>query len=164
MKNAKFIHWSGLAAIIAGVFTLFATLLENNPPSYMGVIYLVSSLSLLIALVGMYSYQREEAGLLALLGTITVIVGNLLFGSDSTIQLANMLYGLGIMLVAVATLRAAKFPRWVPILWLLAIVVGIPGSFLTNLQNILYLFGAVFFALGFVGAGYHLWTKVKDTA
>lgn len=164
MKNAKFIQWSGLAAIIAGVFTPFATLLENNPPSYMGVIYLVSSLSLLIALVGMYSYQREEAGLLALLGTITVIVGNLLFGSDSTIQLANMLYGLGILLVAVATLRAAKFPRWVPILWLLAIVVGIPGTFLTSLQDFLYLFGAVFFALGFVGAGYHLWTKVTDTA
>lgn len=163
MKNTNFIHWSGIAAIIAGFSTLSVTLLENNRPAYMGVIYFVSFISLLIALLGIYYYQREEAGLLTLLGTVTIIVANLLFGSEATIQLANILYGLGIILVAVATLRAAKLPSWVPILWLLAIVVGIPGIFFTDLQNSLFFFGALFFALGFSGAGVHLWKKVSET-
>jgi hypothetical protein len=42
-------------------------------------------------------------------------------------------------------------------MWLAATIVGIPGTFLLDLQNTLFLVGAILFGAGFIGAGLSLW-------
>jgi len=73
-------------------------------------------------------------------------------------QLVVSIYAVGMILLAVATLRANSFPRWVLWMWVIALLLGIPGILMPNLQAILFLLAAIGFGLGFIGAGYHLLT------
>jgi hypothetical protein len=64
----------------------------------------------------------------------------------------------GIILLAAATWSAGRFPRWVPALWLLAVVVSLPAVIVPAQAGLFYLLGGLLYAAGFGGAGYVLWT------
>lgn len=159
MNNSSFIRWTGLAAIFAGVFNAAGAILDANPPSYIGIIYLGATVTTLAALAGFYQYQKDEAGSWGLLGVLAILVGNLFFFSESTIALGSSVLGLGLILLAFGSFRAGKFPRWVPVLWVLAILIGLPGFLLPDLRETLFIIGAVTFAAGFAGAGYTMWSR-----
>ena len=73
-------------------------------------------------------------------------------------QIGGGVYALGLLLLAVGSWRAGKLARWIPGLWLLAIVVAVPAIFAESLQVVSYTLGGVLFGLGFVVAGYWLWS------
>lgn len=156
MATSTFIRWSGLAAILAG---LTSTVLGAD--STPGWLYLVSSLLTIIALVGIYLYLRERAGIWALLGFVLGLVGNLLFVFDFPFEIGSGIYALGLILLGVGALRAKQFPAWVPWAWILAPVIGIPGLFLSSLADALFMLGGFAFAAGTIGAGWHLWRKAE---
>lgn len=158
MSTSDFIRWSGIAAILAGVFTLAGTILELNPTPSLTWIYLVLTLTTIIALVGIYIYQKESAGTLGLVGFIVALAGNLLLFLPDPI-IGGSVYALGLLLVGVAALKADSFPHWIPWLWVAAPLIGIPGFMLPDLESILFLLASAAFAFGFFGAGYSMWNS-----
>ena len=91
MSSSNLIRLSGLAAVVAGVLLTigdllsFATEPENlsewaTMPSYFFVwfLYLLGGVLLLVALVGLYAYQSEAAGILGLVGFVGAFSGTAL--------------------------------------------------------------------------------------
>jgi hypothetical protein len=159
MRTSNFIRLSGVAAILAGIFTLAGTILELNPVPSLLWVYLVLTISSITTLVGIYVYQKETAGTLGSVGFVVALTGNLLLILPNP-AIGGSVYALGLLLVGVASLKAGSFPRWVPWLWIAALFIGVPGFLLPNLESLLFLSGSAVFALSFIGAGYTMWKSV----
>ena len=157
MTTSAFVRWSGLAAILAGLATAAGPLLgEDRDPAIETAGLFVRTALIAVALVGIYLFQRDSAGVLGLIGALVASVGNLLIIVDFFI--GGSLYSLGLILLAIASFRARSFPRWVPLLWILTIVVGFPGFFIESLEAAAFNAGAVVLGLAFIGAGYTMWS------
>lgn len=154
MNTSQFIRWSGVAAIVTGIFGIVAALGTGASAPW---IYMVSNVATLIALVGIYLFQKDTAGIFGLIAFLVTFAAALLMTFNFNLELSTMIYALGLIMIAIAALRADSFPKWVPWLWLAATIVGIPGTFLPNLQQTLFLLGSVLFGAGFLGAGISLW-------
>ncbi|HSG43503.1 MAG TPA: hypothetical protein VLA72_10160, partial [Anaerolineales bacterium] len=112
----------------------------------------------LIALIGIYLFQRESAGIFGLIAFLVAFVAAMLLTFEfNFFGMSTMVYALGLILIAIAALRAGSFPKWVPWLWLVAPIIFFPGAFLPDLQDTLFLLGAILFGAGFIGAGFSLW-------
>lgn len=154
MKTSQFVRWSGLAAIVAGTASIVAAFGVGATAPW---IYWVSNIASLIALIGIFLHQRESAGTFGLIAFLVAFIGMLFLTFAYQIDIGGMVYAIGLLLLAIAVLRAGSFPKWVPWLWIAAIIVGIPGMFLPDLEQLLFLLGAFFFGGGFIGAGFTLW-------
>ena len=154
MNTSQFVRWSGVAAVITGILGIvLAFEVGQNAPW----LYMVSNVVTLIALVGIYFYQKDSAGIFGLIAFLVALIGALLLTFSFNLETSTMVYALGLILIAIAALRANSFPKWIPWIWLAATIIGIPGTFLPNLQQILFVLGAVCFGIGFIGAGLSLW-------
>jgi len=140
------------AALVLGTALAMQWLwLPGRLPAPLGsLLLLVGSVLLMLALPGMYARQAEAAGRLGLVGHVLLAVGNVLFigfaaaplfnpsikGLDAEESIAAGLLGLtlilGFVLTAVATLRAAVYPRWSGILLLVAGVGFLFGFFVAE--------------------------------
>jgi hypothetical protein len=141
MTISNLIRWSGLVAILAGLSSVAASFLQQD------WVLLVNGLLLL-------------GFLLASIGNALVIGAP---GDDPGI-VAGSSYALGLILLGIGSWRAAKFPRWVPVLWLFAVLIGFPGFFIESLMETLFLVGQIALGLGFIAAGYALWSQKDATA
>jgi len=150
------LRWSGLAMVAAALVLGTALAMQwlwlpGRLPAPLGsLLLLVGSVLLMLALPGMYARQAEAAGRLGLVGHVLLAVGNVLFigfaaaplfnpsikGLDAEESIAAGLLGLtlilGFVLTAVATLRAAVYPRWSGILLLVAGVGFLFGFFVAE--------------------------------
>ena len=185
------IRGSGLA-LVAGALLLGAAiamvsfgLSGQRPQPLVSTMLLVASILIMLALPGMYARQSEVAGWLGLVGHVLLEVGIVivivyaaapLFNPDTTglgESVAAFLLGiallLGLVLTAIATLRAEVYPRWSGIL-LLAAGVGFlfdffVAEYLPPLAGQLgdAIFGMVF-ALAFAWIGVSIWMGLSKTA
>lgn len=134
------LRWSGLAlaagALLLGVALLLP--LINIPLStpFSHLLSLIGSILIMLGLPGMYARQAERAGWLGLVGHVLLAVGDVLIivasaqglltsGTDlqwdlaaATVFLSALFFGL--IVTAIATLRAAVYSRWSAILMLVA--------------------------------------------
>ncbi len=159
MTTSNLIRWSGLVAILAGLSSIAAPLLDQ------AWLWAVNGLALLFALIGVYAYQVAESGVWGLLGFLSASIGNVLFfgtQDDNAGVVAGSIYALGLILLGIGFWRAGKFPRWVPVLWFFAVLIGFPGFFIESLMETLFLVGQIAFGLGFIGAGYMLWSQQEQ--
>lgn len=62
------------------------------------------------------------------------------------------------LLPAVATWRAGKFPQGVPALWIGAVVADVLALAAPALERVLFAVGGVPFGLGFIGTGVWVWS------
>ena len=162
MKVSTFTRWSGIAAVLAGLVTgagIFPFLSQNPNISFEPWGPLSRTVLIGIALVGIYLFQKDEAGTMGMIGTLAAFVGNLLFLFDVSFFLSGSLYSLGLIVMAVGSLRTRKFPRWVPVLWILTVLLGFPGFLIESLEAASFTAGAVTLALAFIGAGYTMWAQ-----
>lgn len=165
MTTSNLIRWSGLAAILAGLSSIAASFLQpDGEPPLLAWVLVVNGLAILFALIGVYAYQVAESGVWGLLGFVSASVGNaLILGSvdgDPGV-VAGAFVALGIVLLGIGSWRAGKLPRWVPVLWFFAVLIGFPGFFIESLMSTLFLVGQIAYGLGFIAAGYALWSQ-KD--
>ncbi len=168
MSSTTLIKWCGIAAIVAGAGTLLLSAASPLGPGEGSPVtwgFLLTGLATQFGLIGIYAVQIRESGWPGLIGFVLALSGNAFFiapessiGGVNTGQLGGGIYALGLLLLAVGTWRAGKLPRWIPALWLLAIVVGLPAFFAEGLQAVAFLLGGVLFGAGFIGAGYWLWS------
>jgi hypothetical protein len=99
---------------------------------------------------------------LGLIGFGVAMLGNLMLFFESLFMLAGAIYALGLIVLGIGALKAGKFPRWVPILWIVAPLVGAPGFFSESISNLFFILGAIVYGLGLIGAGYTLWTGSEE--
>jgi hypothetical protein len=148
------LRWSGLALVAAALFlgamAVLGSLGRPGPffSPLVSLLALVGALMLMLALPGMYARQAEAAGWLGLVGYVGLSVGNVLLigfaagplfnpsltGLNAEISVAAFVLGLalllGLVLTAVATLRARVYPRWAGMLLLAAFVGSLLGFFI----------------------------------
>lgn len=148
MKNIA-IRWSGLLLIIGATLLVAALFISLSAPEITQQLPLLAnalmfpaSILLLLSLPAMYARQADSAGWLGLIGHALLQIGILLFvvvsgppllyssfdlpfeNSITAFFLGNAL-SLGLLITAIATLRAGVFPRWASIL----LLIGTAGFF-----------------------------------
>jgi len=142
------IRWSGLllivgAALLVAALAIASTTPEmSQKPPLANALLFPASVLLLLSLPAMYARQADAAGWLGLVGHALLQTGILLFVVVSAppllyssfdlpfeISVTAFLLGialtLGLLLTAIATLRAGVFPKWAGIL----LFVGTAGFF-----------------------------------
>ena len=143
------IQWSGLLLIVgavllgAGLVTAsFAPEMTQQLPRLANVLLFLASILLLLSLPAMYARQADAAGWLGLIGHALLQTGVLLFvvvsappllyssfdrpfENSLTAFLLGIALSLGLLLTAIATVRAGVFPRWAGIL----LLIGTAGFF-----------------------------------
>jgi len=151
------VRWSGLPLIAGAVLLVAAIVLVAVNPGPSGLLlpvttscFLMSALLLLLALPGFYARQADAAGWLGLAGYGLLQAGVVLFVvlaapplvypslSGPIPENAPMFYlaialTLGLLLTAVATLRARVFPRWTGALLLAGTLTFFFGFFIAEL-------------------------------
>ncbi len=147
------VRWSGLLLILgAALMAIGCAILpfERTGPLF-DLILLLSSMLLLLSLPAMYAKQARTAGWLGLVGHALLQTGMLVFvvalspslryssynppgsGENALDFLLALAFSLGLLLTAVATIRAYVFPRWSGVLLLTGASGFIYGFFIAEL-------------------------------
>lgn len=179
MSRASLLRWSGLAVIVAAGVSLITKgplgdavlpFLRTELGESASLLYVAGHIFMLFGFMGIYAHQHEKSGVLGFAGFVVAVVGiNFLgvlgevAGMESYV-LGGSILALGVLLLAGGLWIANEFPRWVPGLWVLSVVVGIPGFAIESLMELSIMIAAVVFAVGFGGAGYVLWSKMSEPA
>jgi hypothetical protein len=187
------LRWSGLAlvaaALVLGALSVLGSL--GLPGQFfsplVSLLALVGALLLMLALPGMYARQAEAAGGLGLVGHVLLAVGNVLLigfaagplfnpsttGLNAKISVAAFVLGLalllGLVLTAMATLRARVYPRWAGILLLAAGVGSLLGFFVAwalppLAAALIYVTGGATLTLALAWIGVALWRGAGQRA
>jgi len=163
MYSTGLVRWAGIAAIAGGTLRAVTAVLPATQTLAIHLTYLVIDLLLLLALVGLYAYQRERIGgwgtlgmLIAVLGSGLLIIDDLFSPTFALYPIAAVVFALGLGMLTLAAWRAHTLPRWITLIWLAAIVVGALGLGVAAL-HLLFILAGLFFAAGFVGAGLYLY-------
>lgn len=163
MTTANLIRWSGLAAILGGLLFIVGSLLLPDASPAVPWNQTVRTLAILFALIGLYAFQVEESGLWGFLGFVAAFIANALHMAEET-PLSASIYTVGLILFAIGSWIANKLPRWVPVLWILAPLIGMPGFLLESLRDLLFTGSGIVLGVGFIGAGYTLWSSAGEPA
>ena len=161
MSKTQLIRWSGLAAILGGLLLIPDALKVAPVAPWYGVL---ASSMLIYGLMGIYAYQAERCGVAGLLGFAFFVASAVYFAAggetgDASFWIFASLNALGVVLLAFGTLAAGRFPRWVPWLWIAALLIGLTLTILPAFAQLSEPLGAVALALGMIGAGYTLWSR-----
>lgn len=156
MTNLAF-RWSGLlliagvALLVAGLGIFLSVLGTGQPtPQLANALMFTASILLLLTLPAMYARQAEATGWLGFFGYISLQTGILLFVAVSappllyssfdlpleeslTAFLLGIALTVGLLLTAIATIRAGVFPRWTGVLLLTGTAVFFFDFFIAEL-------------------------------
>jgi hypothetical protein len=165
MSSKNLIRLGGIAAIIAGILRGINSFLPANLPSVtVEILYLITDIFILFGIMGIYGFEHQESRLWGFLGFLLAIVGTgIIMGPDGSIGGVNMypvgslILAAGLTLLAIGSWIANKFPRWVPVFWILSTIVGFIGYFSPGL-HLLSIGSGVIFGIGFARAGIEVWS------
>jgi hypothetical protein len=170
--------------------SLAAVSSPNWVPAHL--VYWVSVLLLHLGLVGLYARQAEQTGRLGLVGFVLAFIGTALVGSilvfastilpliaaeaqaifdraarppDFLLPVFILGFGLGWILLGVATMRAGVLPRWSGLLLIIGVtlfMISEGAPFEATLAHTLVTAGDIIFGLGLVWIGYALWSEQRE--
>jgi len=152
------IRLGGLAAVLAGILRVLSAVLPTTSPRIMAL-YLVIDILLLISSIGLFEFQRLEAGipgalavLLQVLGALILMGRDLAILSDAFYPIGALTFAVGLDLFAITSWKAKTLPRWVLLLLILSTVIG-PIGFFSPSVSILFAASGIVFGIGFASAG-----------
>lgn len=129
------------------------------PPAGIMTLYLVIDTLLLIGSIGLFEFQRLEAGglgrlavLLEIVGALILIARDLAILGAAVYPVGALTFAVGLDLFAIAAWRSRTLPRWILIFLVLSTVIGPIGFFSPNLVA-LFAASGILFGIGFAGAG-----------
>jgi hypothetical protein len=150
------IQFCGLVAILAGILNILSTFPALFSKIMLTWVRRVGDISSLVALIGIYLYQRKSSNVFGVVAFLIAIAGVMMLLFSFRYEQAIMVYALGVILVGIYLLITGSFPRWVPLLWLLSVLIAIPGFFLPDLETLFSTMAAIAFGLGFLTAGFSM--------
>ena len=165
MSRTNLIRWCGLAAVLAGILRLIASFTPTAASVGIQIWYFAIDVLLLLGIVGVYEFQKQETGRWGFFGFLLALIGaGLLIGHDvdNAIVLiypvAAFLFAVGISVLAIRSWAANTLPRWASALLITSTVIGILG-FVVGGFDILFVISGVIFGIGFIGAGLTVWLQ-----
>lgn len=172
MSSSSLFRWSGLAAVLGGTLLPTSWILRfvvgvQRPVS--GAVEFVATILLVFGFIGVYGFQHEETGVLGFLGFVLVTISNCAALGECWLQdgeltqaafvlgpLVGITMVLGFILLAIASWKANKLPRWTAALWVIGGALIVPGFLV---QEMLVVIGGLIQGAGVVGAGVKLLTR-----
>ena len=165
MSRIHLIRWSGLAAILAGLLRGIASFTPTATSAGLQLFYFAIDVLLLLAALGVYTFQKQETGRWGVVGILLALIGaGLLLGHDVVNALAFLypvaafLFAVGISVLAIRSWKAGTLPRWVSTLLVASTILGILGFFVKGF-DILFVISGVIFGIGLIGAGLTVWLQ-----
>jgi hypothetical protein len=182
--NAVSIRWSGatlaVGALLVGiVVTLLSTGMASLATPWVATLYLSGALLTMLALPSMYARQAHKAGWVGLAGHALLAIGwtlivysaaNTLLNPNAThipdtpaASLLALALILGLVLTAIATLRARVYPRWAGVLLLAGCIVfpfAVFGDLMPTVGSV-PLGSLAGIAFGLLFAGAFVWLGVS---
>ena len=148
--------------MIAGLWTGVSAFLPFEAAP--GWVFFVGTVMSVFALFAVYAAQAQASATWGLAGFVAASVGNLVFLGEAlwgeiVFAIGGGLYALGLILLAVGSLKAGVFSRWVAWLWIASVVIGIPGFAVQSLMAVFFAAGGLAIGAAFVLAGYELWSR-----
>ncbi|MGD2058747.1 MAG: hypothetical protein PVI04_08445 [Anaerolineales bacterium] len=156
MSSVTYFRIAGGIAILAGILNVLSGLADVFPERTLTLIRRVADISTLIAIVGIYLYQRDRLGILGQIGFPVVLVGVLMLIFSFRYETALGIYSFGLVVFGIATLRASALPGWAAWLWIAAPFISIPAFLFEDLAQLFFQLASIAFALGFIGTGYYM--------
>jgi hypothetical protein len=175
MSSTKLFHLGGLALILGGLLLPLSWVLRfvfNIQRPVTGTVEFVGIILLVFGFMGVYGFQHKESGILGFLGFLLVIIhkcsslgetwlqdGGELTGAEAVLgPLVGITMLLGFILLAIATWKANKLPRWAAVLWVLGGLLIVPGFLV---QPYLVVIGGLIQGTGFIWTGVKLWVSTN---
>ena len=165
MDRQTLVRGAGGAALTGGTLRGVTTFLPASQNLATHLTYLAVDLSLLLAVTGLFAFQRKRAGTWAALGplgALVAILGAALLISDDLFSpafalypIAAVVFALGLGALALSAWRARSLPRSISATWLAAIAGGALGLGVAPL-HLLFTLAGLLIAVGFVGVGLFL--------
>lgn len=163
MSTRTLVRLGALAAVAAGVLRAVSAFVPATVTlDTLEWFYLVIDILLMFGVIAVYSYQHAESGAWGFVGFVLTAVGiESIGGPDGKIGVVDVyttgasVIGIGLVLLAVASWRAKRLPRYVPAVWMLSSEVGVIAVF-AHMSGSAFQIAGVLFGLGFVGAGVHI--------
>ena len=127
------------------------------------VVYFTIDALLLVGIIGLYGFQKQETGRWGFFGFMLALIGaGLLIGHDvdNAIVLlypvAAFLFAVGTSVLAIRSWAAKTLPRWASAFLITSTFVGILGYVIKGF-DVLFVISGVIFGIGFIGAGLTVW-------
>ncbi len=165
MFRIRLIRWGGLAAVLAGILRVIASFTPTTTSVGLQIFYFVIDVLLLLGVIGVYAFQKQETGRWGFVGFVMALIGaGLLIGHDVVSAVAFLypvaafLFAVGISVLAIRSWAANTLPRWTSALLITSTVIGILG-FVVGGFDILFIISGVIFGIGFIGAGLTVWLQ-----
>ncbi len=165
MFRIRLIRWGGLAAVLAGILRVIASFTPTTTSVGLQIFYFVIDVLLLLGVIGVYAFQKQETGRWGFVGFVMALIGaGLLIGHDVVSAVAFLypvaafLFAVGISVLAIRSSVANTLPRWTSALLITSTVIGILG-FVVGGFDILFIISGVIFGIGFIGAGLTVWLQ-----
>ena len=165
MSHRNLIRWGGLAAVLAGILRGIASFTPTATSAGLHLFYFAIDVLLLLAALGVYTFQKQETGRWGVVGILLALIGaGLLLGHDVVNALAFLypvaafLFAVGISVLAIRSWKAGTLPRWVSTLLIASTILGILGFFVKGF-DILFVISGVIFGIGLIGAGLTIWLQ-----
>jgi hypothetical protein len=164
MSSAHLIRLGGLAAIVAGILRGVNSFLPSSiPVVQLEFLYLLTDIFLLFGMMGLYAFQHQESKLWGFSGFLLAIIGIAVIRTRgiegiNMYAIGALIFAAGLSLLAIGFWIAHQLPRWVPVLWILSIIIGLIGYFIPGF-NLLFAISGVLFGVGFAGAGFQTWKE-----
>jgi hypothetical protein len=157
MTRDMLLRLSAATAILGGGLRVVDAFLNNTDIYVQQVAYFVTDVMLIFGLCGIYLSRSNRLGLAGLLGFAASIIGILMvrsFGPGAYLVGASVTL-LGIVVISVAMLARAAFPKSAPIFWIASLIVGMIGLLPFGINWGVTLAGVIFGG-GFIAAGIDL--------
>ena len=165
MFRIRLIRWGGLAAVLAGILRVIASFTPTTTSVGLQIFYFVIDVLLLLGVIGVYAFQKQETGRWGFVGFVMALIGaGLLIGHDVVSAVAFLypvaafLFAVGISVLAIRSWAVNTLPRWTSALLITSTIVGILG-FVVKGFDILFVISGVIFGIGFIGAGLTVWLQ-----
>lgn len=173
MNDKQIIRWLGMICILAGITRIGMTptsLIWGTDSPQELTFGLIACVLMSVGTIVTYMVQSRETGVTGFITTLAIIIANIvttaMVWSQFTagagqpmpegllVNISRMINMIGLMggslVFAIITFRANVFPRWVPSLLILMILM----LFLPVADN---KFFAAFWGIAYVGMGYCIW-------
>jgi hypothetical protein len=166
MARTNLIRWGGLAAVLAGILRGIASFMPTTASIMLQVLYFTIDVLLLLGIVGVYEFQKQETGRWGFFGFLLALIGaSLLIGHDVVVNAVALLYpvaaflfAVGISVLAIRSWAANTLPHWASALLITSTLLGILGYGIKGF-DVLFVVSGVIFGIGFIGAGLTVWLQ-----
>ncbi len=186
MSRYLLIRWAGLAGLVSGLLIIAgAAAMTFAPPVVSGAFLVAGHILLFFLLTGAYAAYSSHAGILGLLGYALATVGNSLFVTfqitvsflisgiegawvlgavdlaspafPDAVPIAGVVFGLGLLLIAIAITRINAPTAWAGWLMFVGMALNLVLSFLPgDLPAVAFAIPPLLLGLGVTGFGWGL--------